>query len=248
MNGRIIDFNSDSGDGVIRGEDGSRYLFTAAEYKSKGKPSPGAMVDFEVAGGKAVGVFGHGGGGAGAVAEKAKNAFSSFGKQILHGDPDATIGFSSDQLQSAATAARQGAPTPPPKKIERPDPIVTCTDCGKEISGRATVCPHCGGPVVRCRSCGALLDLSTDRCGGCGAVAKLSVFSAAGRGDGVSCPKCFGDAYRKKANGCLFLLLFVFLWPWMLFSWAISHLVGKPDFMKPEYACSRCDNSFRLDR
>ena len=36
--------------------------------------------------------------------------------------------------------------------------LINCTECGREISDAATVCPHCGAPVVKdvfCPTCGA---------------------------------------------------------------------------------------------
>lgn len=40
-------------------------------------------------------------------------------------------------------------PSAPRKKIgqEQPRKMVDCEDCGREISRRATSCPHCGAPV-----------------------------------------------------------------------------------------------------
>ncbi len=36
-------------------------------------------------------------------------------------------------------------PSPPPL---HPQPkLIACTDCGKQISGRAASCPHCGAPT-----------------------------------------------------------------------------------------------------
>lgn len=34
--------------------------------------------------------------------------------------------------------------------------LVTCPDCGKQISSTATACPNCGRPMaIRCPKCGS---------------------------------------------------------------------------------------------
>lgn len=48
MKGYVLDFSVHSYSGVISGDDGIRYTFTRAEWKSQGIPSIGAYVDFEV--------------------------------------------------------------------------------------------------------------------------------------------------------------------------------------------------------
>lgn len=49
--------------------------------------------------------------------------------------------------------------------------IITCRECGKEISDTASACPHCGAPVekfVYCRRCGTKVRENTVYCPGCG--------------------------------------------------------------------------------
>lgn len=46
MNGTILDHDTERG-GVLRGADGRRYAFAAAEWKSATPPAPGMAVDFE---------------------------------------------------------------------------------------------------------------------------------------------------------------------------------------------------------
>lgn len=49
--------------------------------------------------------------------------------------------------------------------------LIKCTECGHEVSDKATNCPHCGAPVIKtviCSECGAQLK-DTDRiCANCG--------------------------------------------------------------------------------
>lgn len=46
MEGVILDFNLDSGTGVVRCNQGTRYSFTLQEWKSSDLPKPGERVDF----------------------------------------------------------------------------------------------------------------------------------------------------------------------------------------------------------
>lgn len=46
MKGKILDFNATTSQGVIAGEDGKRYNFDAAEWKSEGFAGAGLAVDF----------------------------------------------------------------------------------------------------------------------------------------------------------------------------------------------------------
>ncbi|WP_269617529.1 TM2 domain-containing protein [Zhongshania sp. BJYM1] len=46
MKGKILDFNSTTSQGVIAGEDGKRYSFDGAEWKSEGVAGAGLAVDF----------------------------------------------------------------------------------------------------------------------------------------------------------------------------------------------------------
>ena len=57
MKGVILDCNRTSGEGLIRGEDGSRYEFAASEFKSEVAPRQGLDVDFEVKEGRACAVY-----------------------------------------------------------------------------------------------------------------------------------------------------------------------------------------------
>ena len=50
MKGKILDFNAATSQGVIAGEDGKRYNFNGAEWKSEGSASTGLTVDFVVNG------------------------------------------------------------------------------------------------------------------------------------------------------------------------------------------------------
>ncbi|WP_295870525.1 TM2 domain-containing protein [uncultured Zhongshania sp.] len=46
MKGKILDFNATTSQGVIAGDDGKRYNFEAAEWKSEGFAGAGLAVDF----------------------------------------------------------------------------------------------------------------------------------------------------------------------------------------------------------
>lgn len=50
--------------------------------------------------------------------------------------------------------------------------LITCKECGKEVSENASVCPHCGAPVekyVYCQQCGTKVPANTAYCKNCGA-------------------------------------------------------------------------------
>jgi TM2 domain-containing membrane protein YozV len=46
MKGKVLDFNSTTLQGVIAGDDGKRYSFDGAEWKSEGVAGAGLVVDF----------------------------------------------------------------------------------------------------------------------------------------------------------------------------------------------------------
>ncbi len=50
MQGSILHFDEGTGTGVIRAEDGNRYQFVMAQYRSAGAPVAGKRVDFDVVG------------------------------------------------------------------------------------------------------------------------------------------------------------------------------------------------------
>lgn len=56
MNGTIVHFDAASG-GLIRGSDGERHSFAAADWKGEAAPAPGQNVDFEIANGAACSVY-----------------------------------------------------------------------------------------------------------------------------------------------------------------------------------------------
>ena len=50
--------------------------------------------------------------------------------------------------------------------------LINCQECGKEISDTASVCPHCGAPVVKevyCSKCGTKVPENVQYCPACGA-------------------------------------------------------------------------------
>lgn len=58
MKGKVLDFNLQSGEGVISGADGQRYSFTNAEWKSSDvHPARDVEVDFAASEGVATGIY-----------------------------------------------------------------------------------------------------------------------------------------------------------------------------------------------
>jgi phage shock protein PspC (stress-responsive transcriptional regulator) len=57
MKGKILDFSIAENQGLISGDDGSRYMFAGREWKSQSPPKPGSRVDFDVDGRTAVAVY-----------------------------------------------------------------------------------------------------------------------------------------------------------------------------------------------
>ena len=58
MKGKVLDFNLQSGEGVISGADGERYSFTNAEWKSNDvHPAKDVEVDFAVTEGAATSIY-----------------------------------------------------------------------------------------------------------------------------------------------------------------------------------------------
>lgn len=48
--------------------------------------------------------------------------------------------------------------------------LITCPECGKEISDQASACPNCGAPVAKkfCQHCGEQIDRDCVICPKCG--------------------------------------------------------------------------------
>ena len=49
--------------------------------------------------------------------------------------------------------------------------LINCKECGQQISDSASVCPHCGAPVIRdvfCPSCGTKVPENVKFCPNCG--------------------------------------------------------------------------------
>lgn len=57
MKGKILGFTPSSGTGTITGEDGNRYGFSQAEWRSDKAITAGSPVDFELRGSEAVGIY-----------------------------------------------------------------------------------------------------------------------------------------------------------------------------------------------
>lgn len=49
--------------------------------------------------------------------------------------------------------------------------LISCKECGREVSDSAKVCPHCGANVIKdifCQNCGAKIPGNTSYCPSCG--------------------------------------------------------------------------------
>ena len=57
MKGQVLDYSPDTNLGLISGDDGARYSFTAANWSDAGQPRRGIRVDFEAAGGTAQAIY-----------------------------------------------------------------------------------------------------------------------------------------------------------------------------------------------
>ncbi|MDF1879248.1 TM2 domain-containing protein [Sulfurimonas sp. SAG-AH-194-C20] len=57
MKGKILDFNIQTGEGIISGNDSVRYNFSAAEWKSDKSPIANQIVDFSINEGDATGIY-----------------------------------------------------------------------------------------------------------------------------------------------------------------------------------------------
>ena len=63
MRGRLLGFDTRSGNGQISGDDGRRYPFATADWRPRTLPRSGQAVDFDVAGDRAIDIYSLGGGG-----------------------------------------------------------------------------------------------------------------------------------------------------------------------------------------
>lgn len=57
MRGQILGVDRNTGDAQVTGEDGKRYRFRRDDWADPAGPSVGAMVDFDIADGRAVSVY-----------------------------------------------------------------------------------------------------------------------------------------------------------------------------------------------
>src|SRR5262249_43466021 len=79
------------------------------------------------------------------------------------------VAASSPAQVAASVTQRQQSP------IDRKANLDLCPDCGKEVSKRATQCPHCGCPLAAtgsalttCKACRARVAESAQTCPNCG--------------------------------------------------------------------------------
>ena len=65
--------------------------------------------------------------------------------------------------------------------------LINCKECGQQISDSASVCPHCGAPVIRdvfCPSCGTKVPENVKFCPNCGGqIYPVSEAAKAGKKD-----------------------------------------------------------------
>jgi len=57
MKGKILDFSVQNSGGIISGDDGKRYTFSNSEWKSDKSPNVNQIVDFNIDGENAVGIY-----------------------------------------------------------------------------------------------------------------------------------------------------------------------------------------------
>ena len=80
MQGNILSFTVQQGQGLISGDDGQRYTFTGAEWRENAPPHPGERVDFQPEGTQALAVYWVMGSGVGVLgARKSKIAAGLLG-------------------------------------------------------------------------------------------------------------------------------------------------------------------------
>jgi TM2 domain-containing membrane protein YozV len=73
MRGRLLGFDTRTGNGQISGDDGRRYPFASADWRPRTLPRSGQAVDFDIAGDRTIDIYSLGGGGL-AVGDKNKIA------------------------------------------------------------------------------------------------------------------------------------------------------------------------------
>jgi len=78
MKGTVLEFNSDTREGLISGEDGQRYTLSADDWRGQSLPKQGNKVDFTVADGAAQSVFPEASSGGSAGSKKLVAALLAF--------------------------------------------------------------------------------------------------------------------------------------------------------------------------
>ena len=65
--------------------------------------------------------------------------------------------------------------------------LITCKECGKEVSDAAKTCPHCGAPVVKeiyCSNCGEKVPATECFCPICGVSLKGAAYCSGSKRGG----------------------------------------------------------------
>ncbi len=92
--------------------------------------------------------------------------------------------------------------------------LISCEECGRQISDRAVSCPGCGCPVdragERCPECGAAVNVRSTGCLQCGYPLSETIQEEAERQDGSNVGMRIGNPYVGKpwiVLGFLLILL-----------------------------------------
>ena len=88
--------------------------------------------------------------------------------------------------------------------------LIKCSECGKEISDKATTCPNCGCPIdkngkIECEECGALIDGNETYCKVCGCPTSAMKTENDIPNDItlIKCSNC-GKEFLNKDDNCIY--------------------------------------------
>lgn len=100
-------------------------------------------------------------------------------------------------------------------------PLVSCPECGRQISTAAEACPQCGHPMrpaapaaagPKCYACPAA---ATTRCQSCGAL------SCAEHLQSIYVSHGHGGAYELRCQGC-----YDSAWTWKVVGWVVIGVIS----------------------
>lgn len=88
--------------------------------------------------------------------------------------------------------------------------LIICAECGKQMSDKASACPHCGAPYspapveIKCEECGSVLPVGADTCPNCGCPVNIEQEKSAQTAQtfsappsAVSAPACGEDQFES---------------------------------------------------